>query len=346
MGMVALNCGVGDTGRRCLHRRQWLRCLTLIVPLISSGLLPGVAGAADRDRPFRIGVPTDSWGPTPGVVGLRDGLLELGHRENEDFELGVRFTQGDVTALPAAARQLVQYGVELIFAMNDDAARAAQQATTRIPIVFVNASNPVELGLVKSFARPGGNIAGVAELRLELSPKRLQVFHELVPSLKRVLFPYDVNHTPSVMAARVYRDAAHRLGILLVEKPVRTAEKARTTLAQVQKGEVDGILQPPSVSLNIPGFILETSAQRAIPTMFDDMFYVEHGGLASYGSSFYEAGKQAARLVDKVFKGTAVTEIPVESNTKIIFTINLKTAKALGLTIAPEVLYQADHVFR
>jgi putative ABC transport system substrate-binding protein len=179
-----------------------------------------------------------------------------------------------------------------------------------------------------------------------LGPKRLQIFYELVPSLKRVLFPYDVNHVLSVRAARVYRDAARRLGVMLVEKPVQTVEEARTALAQVQRGEINGILQPPSVSLNIPGFILETIAQPAIPTMFDDVFYVEHGGLASYGPNYYETGRQAARLVDKIVKGTAVTEIPVESNAKIIFTLNLKTVQALGLTIAPEVLYQADRVFR
>jgi putative ABC transport system substrate-binding protein len=289
---------------------------------------------------------TDSWGPPPHVVGLRDGLLALGYRENEDFELGVRFTQGDVTALPAAAHQLMQYGVDLIFATGSDAAQAAQRATTHIPIVFAGASDPVELGLVKSFARPGGNITGVTDLRLTLGPKRLQIFQDLVPRLKRVLFPYDVNHTLSVVAARVYRDAAHHLGIMLVEKPVRTEEEARTILAQVQRGEVDGILTPSSVSLNIPGFVLETTAQKAIPTMFNGMFYVEQGGLASYGPDYYDTGKQAARLVGKIFKGTAVTEIPVESNAKLIFAVNLQTAQALGLTIAPEVLYQADHVFR
>jgi putative ABC transport system substrate-binding protein len=288
---------------------------------------------------LRIGVLTESWGPTPHVVGLRDGLLALGYRENEDFELGVRFTQGDTAALATAVRQLVQYGVDLIFTTSSDAAQAAQRATTRIPIVFAGASDPVELGLVKSFARPGGNITGVTDLRLTLGPKRLQIFHELVPSMKRLIFLYDMSHTFSVMAARVYRDAARRLGIMLVEQPVRTDEEARTALAQVQKGAVDGILAPSSPSLNIPGFVLETIAQQALPTMFDGMFYVEHGGLASYGPDFYETGRQAARLVDKIFQGTAVTEIPVESNAKIIFTVNLKMAQALGLTIAPEVLY-------
>ena len=123
------------------------------------------------------------------MVGLRDGLLELGYRENEQFVLGVRFTQGDLTALPAAARELVQYGVDIIFTSDDSPAKAAQMATTRIPIVFSVVSDPVGLGLIQSFARPGGNITGVTDLRLELGPKRLEVFHEIVPGLKRVLYP-------------------------------------------------------------------------------------------------------------------------------------------------------------
>ena len=289
---------------------------------------------------------TESWGPTPEVVGLRDGLLELGYRENEQFVLGVRFTQGDLTALPTAARELVQYGVDIIFTSEDSPAKAAQMATTRIPIVFSYVSDPVGLGLIQSFARPGGNITGVTGLYLELGPKRLELFHEIVPSLKRVLYLYDAADAHSVAEAKVYRDAAHRLGIVLVEKAVRTEEEAQATLAQVRKGEVDGILPPRHASLNIPGFILEASSQQAIPAMFDAAFWVERGALASYGPDYHEIGRQAARLVDKILKGAKPAEIPVEVSPKIEFAINLKVAKALGLTIAPEVLYRADRIIR
>jgi putative ABC transport system substrate-binding protein len=220
-------------------------------------------------------------------------------------------------------------------------------ATTRIPIVFSYVADPVGLGLIQSFARPGGNITGVTDLQFELSPKRLELFREIVPGLKRVLLPYDAADAYAVAGARVYRDAAHRLGIVLVEKAVRTAEEVQATLAQISKGEVDGILMVPfSVSLNIPGFVLEATSQRALPTMFPTVFWVESGGLASYGSDLHETGRQAARLVDKILKGTKPAEIPVEVNTKIEFAINLKVAKALGLTIAPEVLYRADRIIR
>jgi putative ABC transport system substrate-binding protein len=144
----------------------------------------------------------------------------------------------------------------------------------------------------------------------------------------------------------VYPEAARRLGIELTEKAVRTAEEAQATLAQISKGEVDGILVPSPVSLNIPGFVLEATSQRAIPTMCTISFHVERGGLASYGPEMHEMGRQAARLVDKIVKGAKPAEIPVEVSPKVEFAINLKVAKALGLTIAPEVLYRADRIIR
>jgi putative ABC transport system substrate-binding protein len=275
-------------------------------------------------------------------------LLELGYRENEQFVLGVRFTQGDLAALPAAARDMVHYKAELIFAADVPAAKAAQMATTRIPIVFAGlGGNPVEMGLIQSFALPSGNITGVVNLDVDLGPKRLEVFRALIPGLHRLLFPYDPADASSVAAVREYREAAHRLGIVLVEQAIQTQAEAQATLAKVRKDEVDGILQPPPVSLNIPGFILETARQQGIPTMFDTAFYVEQsGGLASYGPDLFATGRQAARLVDKILKGTKPAEIPVEVNSKIEFAINLKVAKALGLTIDPVVLYQADRLIR
>ena len=314
--------------------------------LVSSTLLTDTAHVAEHPQPLRIGALTESWGPTPTIVALRDGLLELGYRENEQFMLGVRFTQGDLAALPAAAHELVQYGADLIFASDAPAAKAAQRATTRIPIVFAGlGGNPVEMGLIQSFAHPGGNITGVVNLDVDLGPKRLEVFRDLVPSLHRVLVPYDPTDASSMVAVQRYREAARRLGLMLVEKTVQTQAEAQATLGHVHKGEVDGILGPPPVAWNIQGFILEAAAQQGIPAMFETAFYVEQrGGLASYGPDTYATGRQAVRLVDKIFKGTKPADLPVETNAKIELVINLKTAKALGLTIDPVVLYQADRL--
>ena len=315
--------------------------------LLVHAVLGAGVSVADRARPSRIGALTPSWGPTPQIVGMRDGLLKLGYREDVDFVLGVRFTQGDNNALRAAAHELVQDGVDLLFVDLDAPALAAQQATTEIPIVFATVTDPIGMGLVQSYAKPGGNITGVTDMELDLGPKRLQMFKEMLPHLQRVLFPYDPADTYGMAMSKVYRDAAEKLGITLVEKALRTPEEARAVLSQIRKSEVDGILAPYSLSLNIPGLILDAAAQQSIPTMFSSTFWPEEqGALASYAPNTYETGKQAARLVDKILKGTKPAEIPVEVNSKIEFVINLKTAKALGLTIAPEVLYQADRLIR
>jgi putative ABC transport system substrate-binding protein len=319
--------------------------------LLVLGIVLTIAGPMARSieaqapRLVKIGALTESWGPTPTIVGLRDGLEELGYRENQTFVIGVRFVQGNVGELPEAARALVRHGVDLIVATpGDNAAKAAQIATTRIPIVFMGGSDPVEAGLVKSFARPGGNITGIADLELELVPKRMEIFRELIPGLKRVLFVYDATSAVAVSRLEVHRDAARRLGLTLVERPVRTEDEARSVISGVRKSEVGGIFSPRSVSLNIPGLILEIGPKRTIPTMFTDAFFVERAGLASYAASLYGLGRQAARLVDKILKGARPGDVPVEQPTKFELVINLKAAKALGITIPQSILMRADQV--
>jgi len=155
------------------------------------GLAIADSSAAER-APIKIGVLTDSWGPTAGVVGLRDGLEKLGHRENKDYVIGVRFTQGDVAALPAAARDLVRQGVDVLFTANPASAKAAQAATKKIPIVFYGAADPIGLGLSQSLARPGGNITGVTDIDLELDTKRLEVLKEMIPGLISVKISFSI----------------------------------------------------------------------------------------------------------------------------------------------------------
>jgi putative ABC transport system substrate-binding protein len=311
-----------------------------------SGWITRDLSRAERARPIRIGALTESWGPTPGMVGLRDGLQKLGYREDADFFLGVRFTQGNLAELSAAARELVQQGVDLLFTVAVNATKAAQGATQTIPIVFVAMDDPVVFGLVQSYARPGGNLTGVADLSLQLGPKRLELFREMIPGLQRVLFPYDAADSVSVEELQIYRQAAAHLGIEVVELAMRTQAEAQEALTRSRNETVQGILAPRHLYLNIPGFVLQGTSERAIATMFPDDFFVERGGLASYGPDQYESGRQAARLVDKILKGTKPSEIPVEVNNNIEFAINLKVAKKLGLTIPPEVLYQADRIIR
>jgi putative ABC transport system substrate-binding protein len=294
------------------------RALGIVLLFVSGGFIGSGPAAAQRTTPVLIGALSESWGR--------------------------RFTQGNPAELPAAARQLVERGADILVTGGGGAneAKAAQTATARIPIVFMSGGDPVRAGLVRSLARPGGNVTGVADLDAELGPKRMEIFRELVPGLKRVLFPYDAGDPTIVSQLDGYRAAARRLGVSLIEKPVRTQDEARAVLASVQKGEVDGILSPRFLSLNIPGFIIEAGARRAIPTMLHASFHVEQGGLASYASNLYEVGRQAARLVDKIIKGAKPADIPVEQATRFELVINLKTAKALGLTVPQSLLLRAD----
>ena len=327
-----------------------LTALLLAALLLLAAWLPVVGGAAPAlakpAKPFRIGALNNSWGPTPSVAGLRDGLVALGRRENEDFVIGTRFTSGDISAMPAAVRELLQIGVDMIFAVGIGPAKAVQQATRSIPVVFALVDDPVRAGLTRSYARPGGNITGVADGNTLLAPKRLEVFKQMIPGLKRVLFVYDANDPGTVMQAKAYRSAASRLRIRLVGQAVRTAAEAEAVFGRVGKGKWGGILAPVLPNLNIPGLAAETASRKGIPSMFPGAFWMDHGGLASYGANFYSSGRQAARLVDKIMRGVKPADIPVEVNNDIEFAINLKVAKALGLKIDPQVLYQADRIVR
>ena len=318
--------------------------VALALLFAAEGLQSRPAHAQRRAAPLLIGALTESWGPTPGIIGLRDGLVALGYRENEDFVIGVRFTEGKPAELPAAARQLVERGAEILVTGGGGTseAKAARAATDRIPIVFMSGSDPVRDGLVQSLARPGGNVTGVADLDVELLPKRLEIFRELVPGLKRVLFAYAAGDALIASHLDGYRVASRRLGLTLVERPVRSQAEAQSVLGSVRRTDVDGILSPRPLSLNIPGFIVEAGLRHKIPTMLHASFHVEQGGLASYAANLYELGRHAARLVERIMKGAKPSDIPVEQTTRFELVVNRKTATALGLTIPPEVLVRVD----
>jgi ABC-type uncharacterized transport system substrate-binding protein len=172
----------------------------------------------------------------------------------------------------------------------------------------------------------------------------MEIFRELIPGLKRVLLPYDATNADAVAQLAVHREAALRLGLTLVEKPVRSEDEARATITGLRKGEADGIFSLRFLSWNISGFILEIAPRGVMPTMFHVPFFVERGGLASYSANTYELGKQAARLVEKVIKGAKPADLPVEQPTKFELVINLRTAKTLGLMISPALLVRADRL--
>ncbi|MGH7266724.1 MAG: ABC transporter substrate binding protein [Candidatus Rokuibacteriota bacterium] len=160
----------------------------------------------------------------------------------------------------------------------------------------------------------------------------------------RVRAPYAANDHYTVLEAQAYRDAARQLGVVLLERPVTDQREAQAAFTNIRKPELQGIVVSHSVAWNLPGFALDAAAKQGIPTMFPASFFVEEGGLASYGPDYYATGRQAARLVDKIIKGAKPGEIPVEANPRIELVINLKVARRLGLTISPAILARADRV--
>ena len=306
----------------------------------------GTPADAQTKQPVRIGAVTEGFGPTVAMVGLRAGLLELGYKEGNDFVIGVRFTRGNLSELAAATRGFVDQKVDLLVAEGGPALGVAMATTSKIPIVFVGGGDPVGRGLVKSLSRPGGNATGVTTLDLELAPKRLEMLREIVPAIRKALFVYDVADAYSVLELKGYREAAHRLGLVLMERPVRTREEAQATFGALRRRDVDGLLGPWAMSLNIPGYVLETAARLGLPSMFPDTWYVDHGALGSYSADLYSSGRQAARLVDKILRGASPADIPIEIDNHIYFALNLKTARAINVDIPRSLLLQATRVIQ
>jgi putative ABC transport system substrate-binding protein len=221
---------------------------------------------------------------------------------------------------------------------------ATADSAGKVPMIFVGSLDPVALGVVRSYAKPGGNITGVTNEDVQLAPKRLELLQALVPGARRVLFTYDGGNSASVLELQGYREASRVLGVDVVERMVRTQEEAQGVFANLRKEDVQAILAPFSVTLNIPGFVTETAARLQLPTMFHDRFYVERGGLASYGASLQESGRHAARLVDKIVRGSRAGDIPIEVNNRVEFVINAKVARAINLTIPPGLRLRVDRV--
>ena len=291
-----------------------------------------------------IGILTDAMVPWhSSTEGFRDGLKEFGYVEGKNLFFEVRSTRGDPSRLPKAAAELMELKLNLLFCVSDACGKQPKQ----VPIVFTQVSDPVSLGLVESIARPGGNITGIANLRAELSAKRLELFKEIVPSLRRVLLTYDPRKTEEREALTSAKSEASRLKLILIENSIMDSLEIEPALAKLKEGGADGILIVQSgTNLNIPGRSLQVATSNKIPTMYPASFWSQVGGLASYGPDQYAQGRQAARLAHKILTGTHPRELPVELPHRIEFVINLKTAKALGLQVPGSVLFRAERVIK
>lgn len=309
-------------------------------------VLAVVAFAAESqqsNRLHRIGVLNEAWAANhPTVEGLRAGLRELGFEEGRDVAFDIRFTLGQPEATPAAAEALVKAGVDLIFTSGEAATRAAKNATQKIPIVFTLVGDPVMAGLLRTIAKPGGNLTGISSLTTELAAKRLEILKTLAPDVLRVWAIHHGDDPSSIEAIRRAEVAAKQLKVNLIARPVYTLEQLASTLKDIRPG--DGLLAPGVGTLDIPAALLEVSMSSRIPAVFATSLWVGHGGLASYGPDYHAEGVQAARPVAKILRGARVGDLPVEGADKIDLAVNLKSASVLGLTVPRKVLLRADTI--
>jgi ABC-type uncharacterized transport system substrate-binding protein len=281
------------------------------------------------------------------IQGLRDGLRKLGLQETKDFVLDIRDAKGDLKVVEESARQLEREKVELIYTLATSVTKAAKQATTYIPIIFYAGNDPVSLGLVESFAHPGGRLTGIHFRVGDLTGKRLEILKEINPKLHRVVTFCDPTNAVSQEATKFARDAAKPMGIQLLERHVATVQELREALAALKKGEVDAYAYISDAMVGSQAqLIIDTAKAKGFATMYHEGGLVTDGALASYGISYYGAGLTSAKYVQRVLAGSKPNDLPVESIDKIELVINLKTAKQIGLTIPPNVLARADRVIR
>jgi len=299
------------------------------------------AEAQEAPRPFRIGVLNAAWAAShPTVEGLKAGLKALGFVDGRDVTFDIRFTEGKLEAMPAAAEALVKAGVDLIFTSQEAATQAAKDATKSVPIVFTLVGDPVGAGIVSKLAQPGGNLTGVSSLQTELVAKRLQVLKTLAPAVRRVwLIYYGVDLGTTAMIQKAL-DAARRMKLDVIPKGVLDVSELRQVLREVRGG--DAVLVPEGSNPELVIAIIEQSLASRVPAVFGTALWVGYGGLVSYGPDYSAQGVQAATLVAKILRGARPQDLPVQGAEKIDLAVNLKTADLFGLTVPRKILLRAD----
>jgi putative ABC transport system substrate-binding protein len=286
--------------------------------------------------------------PHPSVEAFRQELRELGYVEGQNLVIEYRFAEGKDERLAALAAELVQLKVDVIVAGGAAAIRAAQQATRTIPIVMAGTPDPVVQGFVASLARPGGNTTGLSLLNAELPGKRLEFLKETVPQSMRVAVLANPANASYESVMHNLTVAARALGLHLHVVELRSPDELDAAFAAMTRAGADTliVIAEPALMDGLRGQVADLAAKSRLPAMYDWRMYVDAGGFMSYGPSLPGIYRRAATYADKILKGTKPADLPVEQPTKFEFVINLKAAKALGLTIPPTVLFQADEVLQ
>ncbi len=338
-----------------MHRRTFIG--TLAGGLIAA---PLAARAQQAGKMYQIGLLHVGLDHTPpSLDGLREGLRSLGYDvgtgslprastviSGKNIRLDWRNLPDETTA-GTTAREFVRERANLIVAFESQAARAATAATSEIPIVFLHVTDPVADGFVKSLAKPGGNLTGFGEFLEELFAKRIELFKELVPHLHRLLVLTAPDDPSSTRVLTEVQKTAGMLNIGLTERPVTDQASIEQIFRSLKPGDVDGVFVPSSTLITkFPSLIIRLATQQHLPVPGHRREWAQQGALFSYGANFRSVGQEAATYVDKILRGAKPDDLPVQQITRFELVINLKTVKALGLTIPPALLLRADQVIQ
>jgi putative tryptophan/tyrosine transport system substrate-binding protein len=328
---------------------MWYRAVARVVTLALSFLAaPFEADAQPSAKIATIGylsIAGGAPGGAPLAESFRQGLQDLGYVEGKTIAIVYRSAEGKPERLPALAAELVQLPVDVLFAQSGQVAEAAKVTTTTIPIVMVSGADPVAIGLVASLGRPSGNITGLSLMSAELAGKRLQLLKEASGSLGRVAVLWNARDAVMTNIFSEIQTAAPLLGMTVQPLGVQEAKDIDGAIAAMTEERPDALFMITDVlTSKYVRQVLDFAVQHQLPTMFQSIGGVTEGGLMSYAPSFTDAYRRAAYYVDRILKGAKPGDLPVEQPTKFELVVNLKTAKALGITIPPTLLMLADKV--
>jgi len=326
---------------------QAMRRRDFIKVIAGSAVVWPLAARAQQPKVWRIGF-LASVPPTPVILSaFRDGMRERGYVEGPNLSIDVRWPQGTFEHDPSPVPELINRNADVIVAWATPAVNAARRATSTIPIVMVGPGDPVGSGFIASLARPGGNITGLTNIAVDLSPKLMELFAELVPGMKRVGLVRNPNNPAVTVMLRETEDAVRKLNMQFEVVDAQTSDEIERAFAQLSAKSADGVmLLPDPTVIEHSQKIAELAQSARLPTAFQRRENVDADGLFSYGPDLNYQLRQAAFYVDRILKGEKPAELPVQQPTKVELVINLKTAKVLGLTVPQIMQMTADEVIQ
>jgi putative ABC transport system substrate-binding protein len=287
-------------------------------------------------------------GPSaPFEAAFRGRMAAFGWHDNENYQLLVRDAEGSPERLNAVMKELVDSKVDVIVTACTPEAKVAAKYTSTIPIVMAATGDPVAAGLVKSFARPGGNITGVSAMLLELSAKRLALLKEAFPAVTRATIVWNPSRPDNVPEVKAMQEAGHALGIAIESQQVRTGPEVADALDMMPVAKSQALLNAGDTLMsNQAQRIVDAMAKMHMPALYENRQFVELGGLMSFGPNFAALHARAADYTDKILRGAKPGDLPIEQPSRFEFIVNLRTAKAMGWTIPQSVLSRADELIQ